>query len=85
MKATWVEINGEGRDIYKTPKTDNGVKNSARGRLAVIPNADGKLTLIQRATPAEEAHSVLRPVWRDGKLLVQESFDMIRARARKAL
>lgn len=85
MKATWVEINGEGRDIYKTPKTDNGVKNSARGRLAVTRGHGGKLTLIERATPEQEAASLLRPVWFNGKLLVREAYDTVRARAREIL
>ena len=26
MKATYVEVNGEGREIFKNPITDNGVK-----------------------------------------------------------
>lgn len=83
MKATWVEIDGNGHDIFKTPITDNGVKNSARGRLAVARDSAGKLALIERATPAQEAASLLRPVWRDGKFVVTETFDVIRERARK--
>ncbi len=36
VKATWVEINGEGKAIWKDPKTDNGTKKSAKGRIAVV-------------------------------------------------
>lgn len=82
MKATWVEIDGVGHDIFKTPITDNGVKNSAKGRLAVARDGSGKLSLIEGATLAQEAASLLRPVWRDGKFIVTESFDVIRACAR---
>lgn len=82
MKATHVEIDGKGVDIFKQPRTDNGVKNSAKGRLAVLPGPDGGLQLMNQATPEEEAASVLRPVWRDGRFLVRESFNDIRARAR---
>jgi nicotinamide phosphoribosyltransferase len=85
MKATWVEINGEGHDIFKTPKTDSGVKNSARGRLAVLRDTDGGLKLVERATPEQEAASLLRPVWRDGQALIHETFDIIRSRARQEL
>ena len=85
MKGTWVEINAVGRAIYKTPKTDNGLKNSARGRLAVTHDSSGKMTLIEDATAAQEAASLLRPVWRDGKPLVHESYDVIRARALSTL
>lgn len=45
MKATYVEVNGEGREIMKDPITDSGVKKSATGLLAIF---DG--TLKERAT-----------------------------------
>jgi nicotinamide phosphoribosyltransferase len=79
MKATWVKVDGKGRDIFKKPRTDNGMKNSAKGRLAVL-NTDDGLTLINQATPEQEAQSLLRPVWRDGKFIVREGFDVIRER-----
>jgi nicotinamide phosphoribosyltransferase len=82
MKATWVEIDGKGRSIYKTPKTDNGVKNSARGRLAVLRDTAGQLHLVEEATPAQEAASCLLPTWRDGQFQRRETYDLIRARAR---
>lgn len=83
MKATWVEIGGKGLDIFKKPLTDDGVKNSAKGRLAVVP-VDGKLTLVNQATAEQEAASALRPVWRDGVFVVRESYQRIRERARSA-
>ena len=86
MKATWVKIGGVGKDIYKTPKTDNGMKKSAKGRLAVAREAyAGDLVLIEQATPRQECDSLLRPVWRDGELLVDETFDVVRNRARENL
>ena len=85
MKATWVEIDGIGKDIFKTPKTDTGLKNSARGRLAVVMGVDNELKLIERATPEEEARSLLLPTWKDGKFLRRETYDVIRARAQEAL
>ncbi|TAL29064.1 MAG: nicotinate phosphoribosyltransferase [Phenylobacterium sp.] len=83
MKATWVEIDGKGRAIFKTPRTDDGTKNSARGRLAVALGDAGDLVLINEATAEEEARSLLRPVWRNGLLAAREGFDVIRARARE--
>jgi nicotinamide phosphoribosyltransferase len=35
MKATYVEVNGEGREIFKDPITDDGMKKSAKGLLQV--------------------------------------------------
>jgi len=78
MKATWVEINGKGIDIFKKPKTDSGFKNSAKGRLAVLKDLNGKFELINQATEAQEASSYLIPVWKDGKLLVEYNFKDVR-------
>lgn len=80
MKATWVEVGGKGRDIFKLPKTDDGMKNSAKGRLAVLPTATGGMHLVNQASPELEAASLLRPVWRDGEFIVRDSFDAIRTR-----
>lgn len=81
MKATWAEVNGVGRDLYKSPKTGNGMKTSAKGRLAVFVGDDGELQLTNQASRAQETMSMLRPVWRDGSFLREETFDVIRARA----
>lgn len=82
MKATWVEINGRGRNIQKNPVTDSGLKRSATGRLAVTTDADGELVLIQGATPEQEAASHLQPVWEDGKFLRYQSFADVRSTLR---
>jgi nicotinamide phosphoribosyltransferase len=78
MKATWARINGEGRDLFKKPVTDNGMKFSATGRLAVVRNDDGELEVIERATTEQEAESLLEPVWVDGLFLRTQTFKEIR-------
>jgi nicotinamide phosphoribosyltransferase len=80
MKATYVNINGEGIDIFKKPKTDDGMKNSARGRLAVFPTDSG-MQLVNQANSAQESMSLLTPVWENGKFLRKTTFDRIRNRA----
>jgi len=82
MKSTWVEIDGEGRPIFKDPVTDNGIKKSAKGRLAVVHDDDGVLSLINEATPEQEALSLLQPVWANGQFLTYDAFDQMRERAR---
>lgn len=77
MKATWVQNNGQGFPIFKKPATDDGVKNSARGRLAVRPD----FHVIEDATPADEARSILQPVWRDGAFVKRWTIEEIRTRA----
>ena len=82
MKATWAQIYGVGMSLFKKPVTDSGMKYSARGRLAVVPGASGRLELVEEATPADMAASVLRTVWEDGYFARgRESFDTLRARA----
>lgn len=79
VKATFVEVNGKGRNIQKDPKTDDGTKKSATGRLAVGTYANGNLYLIQGATDEEIERSVLQPVFRDGEFLKVQSFADVRA------
>ena len=79
VKATWVQINGEGRDIMKDPVTDSGTKKSATGRLAVTRDDSGVLTLVQKATPEQEASSLLTTIWEDGVWLRRDSFDTVKA------
>lgn len=78
IKATWVQINGEGFGIKKAPKTDNGTKNSAKGRLALNVGYDGNLDLIQEATPEDEENSLMQPVWENGQFLRFQSFKNVR-------
>lgn len=85
MKATWVMVDGVGRNIQKKPRTDNGIKNSACGRLAVLPDTAGELQLIENATPEQEALSRLRPSWKDGQPLIHQPYDEVRGVARLAL
>ena len=79
IKATWAMINGEEHNLLKDPVTDSGMKKSATGRLAVARDASGELVLIEKATPQQEADSLLEPVWADGRFLRTQSFNDVRA------
>ena len=76
MKATWAQVNGESRDLFKDPVTDNGLKRSARGRLQVR-EIDGELTLIQGEA---ERDNLLKPVWRDGDFIEFQTYAEIAKR-----
>lgn len=80
MKATYVEEFGKGQSIFKDPVTDGGTKKSARGLLCVVEGEDGYPKLLQDVTPEQEKTGLLRTVFRNGELLVDESIDLIRAR-----
>ena len=79
VKATWGQVNGEAREIFKDPKTDTGFKKSAKGLLKVYEE-DGVLKLKDQCTPQEETESLLEVVFRDGKLIRNESLSEIRSR-----
>ena len=82
MKATYVEIAGEGKAIFKDPKTDDGVKKSAKGLLAVGKNWDsGKYELFANVTKGEEINGCLEPIFYNGVMTPVESFSDIRNRA----
>ena len=74
MKSTYGVINGKPYEIYKTPKTDSGLKNSAKGLLRV--NED--LTLSECVTPEEENKGLLKTVFIDGIIVKETSLQKIR-------
>ena len=65
MKATYGEINGEGRPIFKDPVTDDGVKKSHLGLLHVDKET-GIVTQDVSWEQFRDTSNALRPVWRDG-------------------
>ncbi|MCG7859121.1 hypothetical protein MD537_19255, partial [Flavihumibacter sediminis] len=74
MKATYGEVNGEGRAIFKDPKTDDGTKKSAKGLLQVYRNAStGKLEVKDECSWEEEKTGELKTVFKDGKLVAHQS------------
>jgi nicotinamide phosphoribosyltransferase len=82
MKATAGIVNGETREIFKDPKTDSGLKKSARGFILVVKDGNGDYIALDRQ-PRELVNSEfnqLKEVFRDGKLLVDQSLAEIRAR-----
>ena len=79
MKATYVEVNGEGREIFKNPVTDDGTKRSATGLLQVIKENE-RYVLRDRVSWNEESQSELKTVFKDGKLLREYTLNEIRQR-----
>lgn len=65
VKATYAEVNGEARNIFKDPATDNGLKTSAVGLLAVYKEEEG-YTLLEQADWDDVKNCSFRPVFRNG-------------------
>jgi nicotinamide phosphoribosyltransferase len=74
MKATYVQIDGKGRAIFKTPVTDDGTKNSATGLLRV----ESDFTLKENVTEEEEMGGALQTVFEDGVVMRQQNLKGIR-------
>ena len=79
VKATYVEVNGEGREIFKDPITDDGTKKSATGLLRVKTGENG-YTLVDRQTWAGEDASIMQTIYKDGKFYNQTTLSEIRSR-----
>ncbi|WP_108869179.1 nicotinate phosphoribosyltransferase [Aquimarina aquimarini] len=79
MKATYVEVNGEGREIFKDPITDDGTKKSAKGRIQLYEH-NGEIVYKDQVTKAEEEEGLLQTVFIDGKLVVDDTLQQIRER-----
>jgi nicotinamide phosphoribosyltransferase len=82
MKATYVEVNGEAREIFKDPITDDGTKKSATGLLSVH-NHDGEYVLIDHCTWDGESVSELKPIYEDGVFYNQTTLTEIKGRLTK--
>lgn len=79
VKSTSGVVNGERRELFKDPVTDNGTKRSAKGLLRV-EREGADFVLYDQQSPEQEAQGALEPVFRDGKLLREESLSTIRQR-----
>lgn len=80
MKATYGEVNGVGREIFKQPKTDNGLKNSARGLLRVEKDRQGNYRLLDGQSWQQEQGGELKTRFLNGKLLNVEDLTTLRQR-----
>jgi nicotinamide phosphoribosyltransferase len=83
MKATYCEVNGEGREIFKDPITDDGGKKSAKGLLQVLDNADGEYFLVDQVSWGHEEANCLQTIFEDGEFENQVTLTEIRERISK--
>jgi len=79
IKATWGQVNGEGREIFKDPVTDKGDKKSAAGLLRVEETSNG-FELFDRQTLEQEKQGALQLIFEDGQLENETTFAEIKQR-----
>lgn len=79
MKASALECAGEWRDVFKQPMTDKG-KHSKKGVLAVV-DAEQGIQTIRANELLSSQNNMLRLVYRNGQLLIDEGFEAVRQRS----
>lgn len=79
IKATAGVVDGELREIFKDPITDDGTKKSKRGLLRV-DSADGKFVCRDGVSLEEETGGELKKVFKNGFLIRETNFSEIRKR-----
>lgn len=77
IKATFGTVNGVDRELFKDPKTDNGVKKSAKGLVRVEQEGD-HFVLYDQQSREEERSGALEAVFCDSKMVRMQSLAEIR-------
>ena len=75
FKCSSVVVGDETRDVFKQPITDGGKKSKA-GRFKLV-NQNGEYVTVSQNDPRKD---VLRTVFKDGELLVDDNLATIRSR-----
>ena len=78
MKATFGIVDGKAKNIFKNPKTDDGLKKSAKGLLRVNPD----MSLSEEVSMAESG-GMLKTVFANGELVKNFTLKEIRDNLRK--
>lgn len=77
IKATYGRVNGDERELFKSPATDDGLKKSAHGLLRV-EREGGKFVLYDRQSWDQEALGMLQPVFKNSAMMRTQSLAQIR-------
>lgn len=88
VKATAGVIEGKEMHVFKCPKTDSGIKKSAKGWISVVYDPEIEtLKMIDELYPNDPRmkESLLVPVFENGNLLVDHKLSDIRERVKKGL
>jgi nicotinamide phosphoribosyltransferase len=84
IKATYCEVAGQPREIYKDPITDSGSKKSAKGLIAVYKDPIGGFMLIDRVSWKEVNNCELKTLLKDG-VITETTLEEIRNRIKNSI
>jgi nicotinamide phosphoribosyltransferase len=77
MKSTYQECNGVSIEIFKDPKTDDGIKKSAKGLLRV-EKIDGCFVTYDQQTWLQESQGELKAIFKDGNFMNRATLVSVR-------
>lgn len=80
MKATYGEVEGVGRNIFKDPITDDGTKKSLKGLLCVKLDKNNNYIVKDQCTWEEENEGELKLVYANGEIVQKTDLESIRKR-----
>jgi len=78
MKATYGEVDGIGREIFKDPITDDGTKRSKKGLLQVIKDTNGNIICLDQQNEEQEKLGLLKTVFLNGQLCEEYNLSQVR-------
>lgn len=79
LKSTLCVVDSKEKQIFKNPKTDDGTKKSQKGTVKVFMDSD-RIVWSDGHSLTDPSPNLLRPIFKDGKLLNEETFSQIRQR-----
>ena len=89
LKTTYGVVDGKEILLFKDPITDSGEKKSQKGMVIVTYDKDGNLVYVDELTAdtKQKMHSVdlLKPLFKDGKLLRETSLAEIRSKIQDSI
>jgi nicotinamide phosphoribosyltransferase len=81
MKSSAICVNGEWRDVFKSPKNDPG-KKSLRGRVTTVRTIGDEVITKRIEDVLHTDVDIMQTVYENGKLLVDHTLEEVRANAR---
>lgn len=87
MKATYSEVGGVPRNLFKDPKTggsSNGTTKKSHKGLLRVEMENGVYTTYQEQTPEQEQKGLLKTVFENGKTYRKQSLSQIRKLVRNS-
>jgi nicotinamide phosphoribosyltransferase len=84
LKSTLCVINGQEKQIFKDPKTDDGTKKSQKGRVAVLPDGKSVNWVDGLSLTDHMAGNMLKPIFENGVVKNVQTFAEIRERLKNS-